>query len=79
LPRHRAEDAHDIVGGSGGSVKNRYPRDACTIEFQIGVNRIEAIERKRLDCGRGAKAGGFTDQPVGTGLITHCRGAMDTL
>jgi hypothetical protein len=39
------------LDNAGGSVKNRYPRDACIIEFQIGVNRTEAIERKRLDCG----------------------------
>ena len=75
----RPKGARDAVGRGGGSVENRYAGNARTVEFQIGVNRIEAIQRELLDLGRSAEVGGLADQPVGAGLVTRRGGAMDAL
>jgi len=59
LRSDRAEDAGDPIAPGGGSVENRHAWDADTVEFQIGVNRIETIEREFLDRGCCAEADGL--------------------
>jgi hypothetical protein len=53
------QGACDAIGTGSRSVEDRYAGDAQTVTFQIRVNRIEAIQRKRLDFG--SDASGLSD------------------
>jgi hypothetical protein len=74
-----SKDTGDASGGRGGGVEHRNTGDMPAAAFQIGVSRVEAIEREIFDPGRSAKAGRLADQPVGAGLVARRSGAMDAL
>ena len=79
LAANRAEPAGNSRRIGGRGVEYRHRRDLPHAEFDKALERIDPVECEFLDPDFGAERHRFLSEPLGTGQIARCSGAVQTL